>query len=254
MDKDMPVQIWSGSMTTTTDYRKSKEALKMWKFGIIVQVYKEDTENGDSVVNLCDVSYIANPDDEDETVEKSVTGERLRLILGSDDIIPSSIEEARLALKGGEEIISYSNDDKCKNLVVDENTGLSSWGTVEVKKITVSQQVKNERERLRAKKAEEYQKEKQTLREVEERKMEEAKYANADDSALGAYDVWTGGKSGYKGVQIQDDNSKLNVSEMAKSLSKGQTKNITFKKKKSLFNKAKNKKKNRRTSLSDDDD
>ena len=234
-------------------YRKSKAALEMWKFGIIVKVYKEDTGNGDSVVNSCDVSYIANSDDEDETVEKGVMGERLRLILGSDDIIPSSIEEARLALKGGEEIISFHHHNN-NPVVVDENTGLSSWGTVTVKKITVSQEVKNERERLRAKKEEEYQKEKQKVREIEERKMEEAKYANADDSALGAYDVWTGGKSGYKGIQIIDDNSKLNVNEMAKSLSRGQTKNITFKKKKSLFNKAKNQKKNRRTSLSDDDD
>eukprot|EP00957_Ditylum_brightwellii_P161091 12264839-Ditylum_brightwellii.AAC.1 len=33
--------------------------------------------------------------------------------------------------------------------------------------------------------------------------MEEAKHANGDDSALGAYDVWsTSGKGGYKGVNI----------------------------------------------------
>jgi hypothetical protein len=38
---------------------------------------------------------------------------------------------------------------------------------------------------------------------MEQAKTEEAKYLGAEDSALGAYDVW--GQGGYKGVRITHD-------------------------------------------------
>ena len=67
--------------------------------------------------------------------------------------------------------------------------------------------------------------------------MEEAKYANAHDSALGAYDVWSsatsaveGKTAAYKGVDIHKE-TKVEVADTAKSLSKGMG-SVAFKKKK----------------------
>ena len=88
-----------------------------------------------------------------------------------------------------------------------------------------------------------------------ERKMEEAKVANADDSALGSYDVWTGGKAGYKGVDIME-NDKVDVAITAKSLSKGKG-NVAFKKVgsgSSMFKGKAKKKKNMRVISADDDE
>ena len=85
--------------------------------------------------------------------------------------------------------------------------------------------------------------------------MEEAKVANADDSALGSYDVWTGGKAGYKGVDIMK-NDKVDVAVTAKSLSKGKG-SVAFKKVgsgSSMFKGKAKKKKNRRVTSADDDD
>jgi hypothetical protein len=62
--------------------------------------------------------------------------------------------------------------------------------------------------------------------------MEEAKYENAHDSALGAYDVWnttSGGKSTYKGVDITKEDG-VEVMDTAKSLAKGGS--VGFKKRK----------------------
>jgi hypothetical protein len=92
-------------------------------------------------------------------------------------------------------------------------------------------------------------------REELERKLEEAKHSTGDDSALGAYDVFaTSSKKGYKGLNIHSE-TKVEVADMAKSLSKGKT-NIKFKSvsgKKSMFKAAK-KKQNRRKTFADDDD
>ena len=87
-------------------------------------------------------------------------------------------------------------------------------------------------------------------KEIQARKMEEAKYANAHDSALGAYDVWsspasaTEGKTRvYKGVDITKE-MKVKIADMAKGLSKWLG-SVAFKKKSS-------KKKNVRITLADD--
>jgi len=233
----------------TAEYRKNDGAQYLWKNGIILRVHKPPDDSEDDLVT-CDVSYLKDSNDEDETIENKAVGDSLRLILGSDELIPATIEEARLCLMGGEEVIAI---DHGANAEIDENTGLSSWGTISVRKVTVSQEVKEERDRARAKRREELEKEKMKDREVESRRMEEAKNSNADDSALGAYDVWSTG--GYKGVQIHTD-SNVEVSDVAKSLAEGKV-DVKFKtgssSKKSAFNRAK-KKQNRRKTFADDDD
>lgn len=218
-EEDMPIEIWTGSPTTNVLFRQSSEASMYWKTGIILRVNKPNVPN-DEIDNKdisCDVSYLQNLSDGDETIEKKVSSDRVRLIIGSDDLIPKTVEEARLFLLG-EEVVHFNHG---ADVEIDENTGISSWGTVSVRKVTVSQQAREERARLKAKRLEELEKEKMKEKEEIKRRMEEAKHAGADDSALGAYDVWsTSGKSGYKGVNIHTE-SKVDVSDFAKSLSKG---------------------------------
>jgi hypothetical protein len=76
--------------------------------------------------------------------------------------------------------------------------------------------------------------------------MEEAKVSNADDSALGAFDVW--GKGDYKGIDISKD-AVLSFEDTAKKLASGATAG------KVSFRKAKKKKgqAGRRTKSADDD-
>ena len=88
-------------------------------------------------------------------------------------------------------------------------------------------------------------------KEIQARKMEEAKYANAHDSALGVYDVWSSPTSAaegkiraYKGVDITKE-TKVEIAVTAKGLSK-RLGSVAFKKKSS-------KKKNVRITLADDD-
>ncbi len=87
--------------------------------------------------------------------------------------------------------------------------------------------------------------------------MEEAKHENADDSALGAYDIWsTSGKGGYKGVKIIT-NTKMTVNDTAKSLSRGRT-DVKFKKRgdknrENSMRKRARKLRNLRTTFSDED-
>jgi WW domain-binding protein 4 len=263
-EEDMPIQIWIGSSTMSAEYKKKNEAQDLWKTGIVLRVYNDkgsenDNKNdgnssGTSTSTVCDISFLRDINDDDESIEKKVSTDRLRLILGSDDLIPKTIEESRLQLMGGEEVINIIDDDDGRVVEVDENTGLSSFRTVSVRKVTVSQTVKEERARVRAKRREEVEKEKLKRKEIEARQMEEAKHANADDSALGAYDVW--GKGGYKGININSE-VKTDVNDAAKSLSEGK-KNIKFKKrstgKKSMFSKGSKRKQNRRTTFADSDD
>ena len=167
----------------------------------------------------CDVSYLKDINDDDETIERKVDGTRLRILLGCDDMIPSSVEEARVALLGAEEGTMDHNGTNTSASsmpisaapapVIDEDTGLSSWTTTSIRKVTVSQQVKEERARARAKRKEQFEKQQQEKKDAIGRKMEEERYNNAHDSALGAYDVWSSaGRVGYKGVQIGiNDNS-----------------------------------------------
>ena len=145
---------------------------------------------------------------------------------------------------GGEEIAATERQEQD----VDENTGLSSWSTVTIKRTTVRQELKEQRTRMREKRREAAEEGEKQQKETEARKMEEAKVANADDSALGAYDVWSRTKDGYKGVDIHGE-AAVDVHEMGKKLSYGKGA-VGFKK--SAF-KAKKKKQNRRTTSADDD-
>ena len=79
-------------------------------------------------------------------------------------------------------------------------------------------------------------------KEIAARKMEEAKAANADDSALGSIYFAELGREvqGYKGVDISDTgDDKLTIQDTAKSLAAGKT-SVGFKKrvKKPMANRA----------------
>ena len=134
-----------------------------------------------------DVAYLLHPTDEDETLEKSVSPDRIRIILGADESIPNTLEEAWLMVLG-EEVTEIE-----ESMEIDDNTGLSSWGTVQIRKTTAHSEQKEERDRARAKRREEVERAEQDRKEAEARRMEEAKVENADDSVLGAYDVWSSG-------------------------------------------------------------
>jgi len=163
------------------------------------------------------------------------------------------MEEAHLALMGGEQTIHVSDGTAAIAAEIDENTGLSGWTTTTIRRVSSQYETNQEKKRKREQEKElaEYKDKKD--REIQARKMEEAKYANAHDSALGAYDVWSssstsavGGKTrAYKGVDITKE-TKVEVSETAKSLSKGMG-NVAFKKKSST------KKKHVRITSADDD-
>ena len=126
-----------------------------------------------------------------------------------------------------------------------------------MRRVTSTRDVKQERARHRASRREAAEREREKEREVLGRRMEEARVAGADDSALGSYDVWCGGRAGYKGVDIGAE-TKLAVSDTAKSLAGGSG-GVKFKKvgeggggASSRFKKAK-KKRNRRVTSADDD-
>ena len=297
LEEDMPIQIWTGETITSNQGGMASVRAEMrrldrqhlWKMGLVVRVRKKEkdskhTGHGDGKSGfveeslnggekdatssspeakdrgqiIVDVAYLRNPTDEDETIEKAVEPYRIRLLLGSDEMIPSTVEEARLDLMGGEEIINDADvsSGAAAAPTIDENTGLATWGTVQVRKVSANRQIKEERARIRAKRREEAERARQQERQEQERKMEEAKVANADDSALGSYDVWTGGKAGYKGVDIARSD-KVDVADTAKSLAKGKG-GVAFKKRKSgggggsAFKNAK-KKANRRVTSADDD-
>jgi hypothetical protein len=148
---------------------------------------------------------------------------------------------------GGEEEI-LPNDGSKQQEEMDEATGFTSWATVSIKKTTMHQELKEERARLRQKRKEDAEQADRVKREADARRMEEAKVANADDSALGAYDVYSRSKEGYKGVDIHGE-AKVGVHDLGKKLSEGKT-DVGFKK--SAF-KSKKKKQNRRTTSADDD-
>ena len=145
-----------------------------------------------------------------------------------------------------EQFTQLIEDELPESATVDEATGLTGWSTVALKRTTVRQEVKEERGRLREKRKQAIAEKAAKEKEAEGRKMEEAKVANAEDSALGAYDVW--GTGGYKGIDISNTgDSNLTVADLAKSLSTGKTA-VAFKKRKELV-----KNRSRRTTSADDD-
>ena len=204
---------------------------------------------------VVDVAYLKNPVDTDETLEKSVALSRIRILLGGDDRIPDTLEEARIMAMGGEEIVEgeatqQSLEQQEQQKEFEEATGLSGWSTVQIKRTTVRQELKEERERKRQQRREAVREAEQQKKQAEIRKMEEAAVANAEDSALGAYDVWSrGDQDGYKGVNIHDEGTnKIDVHDTAKKLSEGKGP-VGFKK---TFKKKKGAQNRRKTSADDD--
>jgi WW domain-binding protein 4 len=239
LEEDLPIQIWTGSAFASSEEMRLPERQQSWKDAIVAAARKTPEKC------IVHVSYLASDDDEDETLEKSVKLERIRLVLGGDDNIPDTLEEARLLAMGGEEI----NVEPPTQEEIDEATGFTGWSTVAIKRTTVRQENKEERERHREKrKAAAAEKEAQQ-KQAEARRMEEAKVSNADDSALGAYDPLFGGKGGYKGVDIQKE-ADVKVEDTAKSLSSGKV-NVGFKKK---VKKPMGNRNRRRTTADDEDD
>ncbi len=213
----MAVEFWIGSSEKRA-VKMLSENISLWKAGLVLKVYKDAKD----IEKLSfDVAYLRDPSDKEETVESKALCSRLRLALGRGDGVPSSLEEARLIRQGGESIEQFKME-----IEIDDKTGFSTWNTISVRKATMQHEESKERAREWAKRREEAQKEEDTRKEAEVRRMEEAKNANADDSALGAYDVWNS-SSGYKGVDISKE-MKLNSSDTAKSLANGAK--VAFKK------------------------
>ena len=233
LEEGMPIQLWMGSYTATDEERRDLRNYNHWKkMAILAKVVKKRA--GDEDVKItCHVSYLLNATDEEETLESNVLPSRIRLVLGSDPLIPSTMEEAHLALMGGEQTIQVNNDGG-KEQAIDDNTGLSGWSTTTIRKVSshYEQNQEKKRQRQHEKEVAEYKEKKE--KEIQARKMEEAKYANAHDSALGAYNVFDTAASGsgraYKGVDINKE-TKMEVADTAKSLSKGLG-SVAFKKKK----------------------
>ena len=102
-----------------------------------------------------------------------------------------------MALLGGEQTIQVdgNNADGIAKQEIDENTGLYTWSTTAIRKVSSHYEQNQERKRQREHEKElaEYKEKKE--KEIKARMMEEAKYANAHDSALGAYDVWSSATS-----------------------------------------------------------
>ncbi|KAL7472571.1 hypothetical protein ACHAXS_012940 [Conticribra weissflogii] len=258
LEEGMPIQFWMGSPNATNDEKRDLRNFNFWKTALLAKVKKGKTKEETS----CHVSYLLRPEDEEETIDSNVKPDRIRLILGSDPSIPSTMEEAHLALMGGEQIIQVLHDNNNTvnntdeaNPDIDENTGFTTWNTVTIRKVSTHFEQVQERKRKRQQEREMKERQERKEKEIQARKMEEAKYANAHDSALGAYDVWSsavagdgvgvgGGSRHYKGVDITKE-VKVDVADTAKSLSKGMG-SVAFKNKKKP-------RKNARTTSADDD-
>ena len=218
LEEDMPIQIWTGGVMASKEEKRMIDRERYWKNGLVtfVRRNKETTK--------VHVAYLAFPNDQEETTEKNINLNRIRILLGSDEKIPDTLEEARLLAMGGEEI---QVEQKPTAAEVDEATGLTGWSTVTIKRTTVRQETKDERAKLRESRKQAFLEQESLQKEAEARRMEEAKVANADDSALGAFDVW--GKGGYKGINIQKE-AEITLADTAKTLAKGSS--VAFKKKK----------------------
>ena len=284
LEAEVPVQIWTGDGGRLPDRRGAD-----WKTGIVVRVRRGaelrpsppsrpsgrggfidvGISGGESDLSssevAVDVAYLRPPgqegDDDQEVVERSVALDRLRLLLGSDPMLPGTVEEARLELLGGEELVEVGADGGAgtsgTGAEIDENTGLPKFQAVSVRRVTANRAVREERSREALRRKEDEGRAAERRREAEGRRMEEAKVADADDSALGSYDVWNGGRAGYRGVDILSVEAKMDVADTARSLAGegGQTgakkagASSMFKKKK----KKAGKKQNRRVTSADDD-
>lgn len=232
-EDNMPIQLWTGNPNASDVELRDLRNMNFWKTALLARVVRSDANKAAENIT-CHVSYLDNSTtDVDEVLEKNVPSRRIRFVLGSDLSLPSTLEEARLALTGGEQTVMVDTTNNDEPAEIDENTGFSTWSTTTIKKISTHYYEANqEKKRKQREEKESKERNEKKEHEIRGRQMEEAKYENAHDSALGAYDVWnTSDKQGsYKGVDITKD-GKVEVSETAKSLSKGLG-NVGFKKRK----------------------
>jgi hypothetical protein len=252
IEEEMPVELWRGAEAATAAEQRLPYSAAHWTAALVVVVRKKSSEDADynSDKNrqqqlLLDVAYLKSAEAVDETVEQNVPLNRIRIVLGSDEKVPESLEEALIMAMGGEEEQVKPTDLQ----QVDDITGLGGWSTVSVKRTTVRQELKEERVRLReARRAAALETERQK-KEAEVRRMEESVVANAEDSALGAYDVWNRSGEGYKGVDIHGE-GLVEVHELGKKLVRGASTTVGFKRKHVVGKKSS---RNRRTTSADDD-
>jgi len=201
--EEMPIQIWSGPPTCSSIEKRLPQNRMYWKNALVLNVKnnKLEAKDEDRIQRpSVHVSYLKELNDTEETIEKNVPVNRIRIILGSDKSIPDTVEASRLLILGGEEIQVTNNDDKDETM---EATGLSKWSTVAIKKTSVLQETRDEKEKLKEQRRQVRSERDAEQKRAEARRMEEAKVSNADDSALGAYDIW--GKGQYKGVDILNE-------------------------------------------------
>lgn len=198
--EEMPIQIWSGPSSCSSIEKRLPRKRIYWKNALVLNVKNSKLEEKDEdriQRPSVHVSYLKELNDTEETIEKNVPVNRIRIILGSDKTIPDTVEASRLLILGGEEIQVTNNDNKDETI---EATGLSKWSTVAIKKTSVLQENRDEKLKLKEQRRQVRSERDAEQKRAEARRMEEAKVSNADDSALGAYDVW--GKGQYKGVDI----------------------------------------------------
>lgn len=254
LEEDMPIQVWLGHVSVINLVElRLPENQRHWRDGIVAAVRQrpsKDQQHADRMV--VDVAYLTDVDDTEEHLQRSVPLHHVRILLGNraDDRIPATLEEARLLAMGGEEIVlKQPKNEVGTDPVIEAATGLSGWSTIQIKRTTVRNELKEEREAERQRRKSAATKAANDAREAEARRMEEAKVSNANDSALGAYDVWSRTKDGYKGVNIHATAEVTDVHEYGKKLAtNGDV--ISFKKN---ALKASQKKRNRRTTSADDD-
>lgn len=233
LEPDMPIQLWRGHALASLAEKRLSGNHVYWANAIVLSVRGQQVH----------VSYLLDGGDDREQIEKNVSLDRIRIILGADKAIPDTLEEARIMGMGGEIVIKTS-ENELTAAEVDEATGFSAWSTTEVKKTTVRQEQKEENERARARRREAIKMKSSVQMDRAKRKMDELKSQNWGDSALGVYG--SNDKSGYKGVNIAHvDESKLTVMDTtAKTLSSGP---VAFKKRKKI-----QRKNVRRTTSADD--
>jgi U1 zinc finger len=255
LEEDMPIQIWLGNKIATDNELQLPENQRHWTDGIIVATrIRHAAEHHDDRM-VVDVSYLQNVDDTEEQLKTLVSLRHIRILLGNDadDRIPTTLEEARILAMGGEDVQPSYTESFVPE--IDETTGLSGWSTIHVNRTTIRNELRTERELIRKQRKEAAMKAEMVEKEIEARRMEEAKVSNAEDSALGAYDIWGRTKDGYKGVIIHNNtNTELmingtSVHDYGKELAvDGVT--TTFKNKSKSIAK---KRQNRRTTSADDD-
>ena len=257
LEDDMPIQIWLGNDSATETELKLPENQRYWKHGLIAAVRTRQSPDNYEDRMVVDVAYLDKPDDTEEQLKKSVRLRHIRILLGnsSDERIPVTLDEARIFAMGEESIQPTSVESAA--LEIDESTGLSGWSTVRINRTTIRSELKAERDLIRKERKEANAKAEKAAKDAEMRRMEEAKVSNADDSALGAYDIWGRTKDGYKGVQIHATESSSNTANVSihdygKKLAADGV-NTGFKSRSNSKSAMAKKRQNRRTTSADDD-